>query len=134
MSNVVLVNVGSDSAVYVGDEHILSADPTCGDSVEAVSTVAGNLAALFGVDLDVVDEEPPCEDWDWLDVQTVLTDKGVIKPVDLKGQKEAVKSAHWALSSALDAHVNMDRMSHDPRETKDAMGDLEVAFPWAFDG
>lgn len=133
MSNVILVNVGSDSAVYVGDEHILSAAPTCGDSVEAVSTVAGSLAALFGVELVVVDEEPPCEDWDWVDVETVLLEKGVIKRFDIQAQKDAVKDAHRALSSALDAHVNMDRMSHDPRETKDAMGELERVFPEWFD-
>lgn len=133
MNSVVLVNVGNDSAVYVGKNKILAADPTRGDSTIAVSKVADSLADLYGVSVDVHDEEPPCDDWDWVNVETVLLEKGVIKGFDIQAQKDAVKAAHWALSSALDAHVNMDRMSHDPRETKDAMGDLEAAFPDCFD-
>lgn len=127
MNSVVLVNVGSDCAVYLGDQQILAADPTCGDSVVAVSDVADNLARCMGSDLEVVDQDPPHEDWDWLDIAMCLKEKGFLRD-ERAEQRHAVKCAHADLQGALQHHEQNDWHSHDWGAHQQSIEELESAF------
>ena len=74
---------GSDLAVYLHGEYVISADPGAGDSLDAVAQVAESLAKIEGVTIDAIAYGPD-EDWCWNDVEAHLKEQGLLVSVFVK--------------------------------------------------
>lgn len=70
-----ITNHGSDIAVFLDGEYVISADPSAGEQTEMVEHVAHSLAVIHGVEIVKI-EFPAKEDWQWHDIQTDLQNDG----------------------------------------------------------
>lgn len=74
---VQIIENGSDLALYLDGEYVMSADPGAGDSVETVEQVAASLGGIFGIEPTII-EAAATEDWQWYEVVADLINKGLI--------------------------------------------------------
>lgn len=58
---------GSDEAVVLNGNIILTADPGCGDSLENIEEVADNLAATLQINIHRI-QVAPALDWTWEEI------------------------------------------------------------------
>lgn len=69
MTTVQVINIkanGSDKAVFLNGQYILSADPGAGDNLESVNSVARSLARIYSVEINYLNVSPE-KDWSWND-------------------------------------------------------------------
>lgn len=80
MKQVVLVEItdnGSDVALFLDGQYIISADPGAGDDINQVISTAEGLSNHFMVEL-VRHEHSAKVEWQWNEVQDELIEKGVL--------------------------------------------------------
>lgn len=64
---VKIIENGSDEAVTLNGNIILTCDPSCGDDVDQIKDVANNLAETLNVSIEYIEHSPEV-DWDWDEV------------------------------------------------------------------
>ena len=73
-----ITRFGSDVGLYVDGSYVTSADPGCGDSTDAVISMAENLAASQNLAPDRI-QVAPDEEWQWDDVSRRLQEEGKLR-------------------------------------------------------
>jgi len=109
MKQVVLIEVienGSDVALFLDGDYIISADPGAGDDVSQVLNMAKGLAAHFMVDL-VKHEYKAAEDWQWNEVQQDLINKEIIISQD-KWNRDDIQFARF--TNSLNGYEHRDHV------------------------
>lgn len=78
---------GSDVAVFLNGEYVISADPGCGDSTETVYEVAKSLAGIHKVCIQHIEHAPDNDEWQWSEVEKHLHDVHVLEsPIDVNSE------------------------------------------------
>ncbi len=123
-----ITKYGSDQAVVLNGNIICKADPCCGDDLEIITTVAGNLQTALMLPVTEIEFKPIDNNWDWDIVMDTLISEGTIK-ASSKNSLTLLDTVvqDWRLQDAVDSqHVQeKDRCEYALR-IEQAMPDNKI--------